>query len=317
MPALYVSENEPIGGLGADRTGTLYYTLQESGVIRRVPANGGAPVAENFAMVPSEGGHGLARLTFGPDGLLYAVQEQKVYRFAADGTVTMTWTLPDSTFLTGVVFDRDGSLLVAQHWPTVWRQPPGATAFASHVDATSTVPLDTDDPWNEGMSLGPDGLVYVGVFPTGNLAGIVYRIDGPAMPQRLIGFAEIKRDVAVTQYAGVHGLAFGADGSLYFVNQNTSTDTKEPHGQVLARRPTGKIELVATGFNFDWPDGFDGDIVASQATVQSISVPVDAMGHASGALDAPTLPGNYGVRALITDPRTGAISEARGTVKVR
>jgi len=29
------------------------------------------------------------------------------------------------------------------------------------------------------------------------------------------------------------------------------------------------------------------------------------------------MPGNYGVRALITDPCTGAISEARGTVRVR
>jgi hypothetical protein len=318
--ALYVAETEPIGGLSADRTGTLYYTLQQSGIIRRVPITGGTPTPQTFAMVPADGGlfgHGLARLTFGPDGQLYAVSSQKVYRLAADGSVAQTWTLSESTFLTGIVFDRDGALLAAQHWPTVWRLPPGAGAFSKYVDATSTVPPNTFDPWNEGMALGPDGLVYVGVFPTGNLAGVVYRIDAQAMPRRLLGLTEMKRDVPATQYAGVHGLAFGADGSLYFVNQNTSTNTKEPFGQVLALRTSGKIELVASGLNFDWPNGFDGDIVAAQGTVQSVSAPVDPTGHASGALDAPPMPGNYGVRALITDPRTGAISEARGTVRVR
>jgi sugar lactone lactonase YvrE len=317
-PSLFVAESESIGGLTSDRSGTLYYTLQNTGVIRRVPITAGAPMPETFGSVPAQAFlNRLARLTFGPDGLLYAVQEKKVYRFAPDGTVTQTWDLPDSTFLTGIVFDRDGSLLAAQHWPKVWRLSPGAAAFVTYLDATSTVPANTVDPWNEGMALGPDGLVYVGVFPTGNKEGIVYRVDAQRMPHRLIGLAEMARDVPAVQYAGVHGLAFGADGSLYFVNQNTSGATQEPRGQVLVQRTNGKIELVASGFNFDWPNGFDGDIVAAQGTVQSISALVDAMGHAAGALDAPAMPGNYGVRALVTDPRTGAISEARGTVRVR
>jgi hypothetical protein len=317
-PSKYIEEIEPVGGVAADRNGTLYYTRQSVGAIRRVrPApGGGAPTTEVFASMPLTS-FLLARMTFGPDGNLYAVASKSVYRLAADGTVAQTWMVIDSTFLTGIVFDRDGSLLVAQHWPQVWRLPPGGTEFVRYVNAGTTVPPDTLVPWNEGMTLGPDGLVYVGIFPSGNLAGIIYRIDPPGMPRRLLGLAEMRRDVPATNFAGVHGVAFGNDGSLFFVNQNTSGSTNEPFGQVLALRPSGKIDLIAGGLNFDWPRGFDGDIVVSQATMTSTSAPVDPMGRAQGTLDAPTTPGAYGVRVLVTDPRSGAISEARGTVVVR
>jgi hypothetical protein len=40
------------------------------------------------------------------------------------------------------------------------------------------------------------------------------------------------------------------------------------------------------------------------------------MGNARSTLDAPTTPGTYGIRVLVTDPRSGAISEARGSVRV-
>jgi hypothetical protein len=317
-PVRHVIETQPIGGVIADRSGILYYTLQDVGAIRRVSptAAGVPPVPQPFAALPA-GSYGLARMTFGPDGLLYAVAGKQVFRFSAAGAIAQTWTIPESTFLTGIVFDRDGALLVAQHWPTVWRLPPGGTAFEKYLDATPTVPIDTLAPWNEGMTLGPDGLIYVGVFPSGNLDGVVYRIEAMVRPLRLLGLMEMRRDVPETQYAGVHGVAFGNDGTLYFVNQNTATSTREPLGQVLARRPSGRIELHAKGFNFDWPRGYDGDIVVSQATAQSVSAPVDNAGRAQGRLDAPTTPGSYGVRALVTDPRTGAISEARGTVLVR
>jgi hypothetical protein len=177
--------------------------------------------------------------------------------------------------------------------------------------------MNTLQPWNEGMALGPDGLIHVGVFPSGNDAGVVYDIEAMGRPRRLLGLTEMRRDVPATQFAGVHGVAFGVDGSLYFANQNTSGPTSEALGQVLARRPSGKIELVAQGLNFDWPRGYDGDIVVSQATVASAQAAVDRDGHAKGAIDAPAMPGTYGVRVLITDPKTGAIAEARTTVQVR
>jgi hypothetical protein len=316
MPSHYITETMPIGGVTADRTGTLYYALQNSGVIRRVRPTAGTPTAEMFAKVESIS---LARLTFGPDGLLYAVADKRVFRFAADGTVAQMWNIPLSTFLTGIAFDKDGALLAAQHWPMVWRLPPGGTAFAEYLDATPMVDV-TETPWNEGMALGPDGLIHVGVFPVGNQTGMIYVVEPMlpmARPRRLLGLTEMRRDVPETMFAGVHGIAFGGDGTLFFANQNTPTSTNQPVGQVLARRPSGKIELVAKGLNFDWPRGYDGDIVVSQATMQSVSAPIDMTGHTMGTLPAPTTPGTYGVRVLVTDPRTGAIAEARGTVQVR
>jgi hypothetical protein len=321
MPSHYITETEPIGGVTADRSGTLYYTLQSTGAIRRVPATAGTPMPQTFATLASAGmmfySASLARMTFGPDGLLYAVAGQNVYRLDAAGMVTKTWNIPQSSFLTGIAFEKDGSLLAAQHWSTVWRLPPAGDAFVSYVDARPMVPPNTNTPWNEGMALGPDGSVHVGIFPSGNLDGVVYAIAPGGKPTRLLGLPEMRRDVPATEYAGVHGVAFGVDGTLYFANQNTAGPTSEPRGQVLARRPSGKIELVAAGLNFDWPRGYDGDIVVSQATMVSVSAAVDDKGHAQGSLDAPKSPGVYGVRVLVTDPRTGAITEARGSVVVR
>jgi len=312
--AIWVREAEPVSGVTSDRTGTLFYALQRSGVVRRVPVMGGVPTPTRFGAATTTR---LARLTFGPDGMLYGCADQNVYRFAADGSIAQTWNVPGSTFFTGLVFDRDGSLLVGQHWPTVWRLAPGATAFVSYIDATPTVPAGTISPWNEGMVLGPEGRVWVGVFPSSNDAGVIYRIDPGPRPTRIAGLAELQRDVPATRYSGIHGLAFGVDGSLYFVNQNTSGNTSEAFGQVLVMRPGGRIELVAGGLNLDWPDGFDGDVVVAQEVVATRTVPADAMGHADATFDAPMRPGAYGVRALVTDPRTGAVTEARGTAQVR
>ncbi len=315
-PSPLLSESGPIGGLAADRTGALHYALADSGIIRRVRSGG---VSEPFASLPDPGFRSLARMTFGPDGQLYAVADRRTYRFSTDGAVTQTWTLPAGALLTGLVFDRDGALLVAEAWPLIWRLPPGGSAsFSRYFDASAVVPASTVNAWNEGMALGPDGIVHVGIFPSSNDAGIIYRIlDAPARAERVLGLAEIRRDVPAARFAGIHGLAFGVDGSLYFVNQNTGDDTGEALGQVLALRPSGAIELAASGLNFDWRDGFDGDIAVAQATVQSVSAPVDGAGHAAGTLDAPAAPGTYGIRLLVTDPRGGAIREARGTVRVR
>jgi hypothetical protein len=324
-PSIYVNETSPIGGITADRNGTLYYALQNTGVINRVPPSNGAPTPELFA-TPTPKVFALARMAFGPDGLLYAVADQRVFRFSQTGMLLHTWLISDSSFLTGVAFDKEGGLLAGQHWPTVWRLGPGAVGFASYLDATAAVVANALQPWNEGMALGPDGRVHVGIFPSGNREGVVYTVEpvvpgdpmAPrAQPRRLLDLAAMQRDVPETMFAGVHGVAFGVDGSLYFANQNTSGPTSQPLGQVLARRPSGKIELVAKGFNFDWPRGYDGDIVVSQATVTSVSSPIDSMGRAMGALAAPTTPGTYGVRVLVTDPRTGAIAEARATVQVK
>jgi hypothetical protein len=199
----------------------------------------------------------------------------------------------------------------------VYRLAGAGGAPVRYLDATAMVAPGTINPWNEGMALGPDGLVYVGIFPSSSDAGVLYRIEADRTPRRLVQLADIARGVPGTRYAGIHGLAFGADGSLFFVNQNTDGDTRRPDGQVLVRRPDGTIALVGAGFNFDWPLGFDGDIVVGQVTLGSVSVPVRDGGVAEATLDAPARPGTYQVRVLVTDPRGGAISSDVGPVVVR
>ncbi|MBI5513458.1 MAG: hypothetical protein HY909_06785 [Deltaproteobacteria bacterium] len=316
-PSRYVMDSSPVSGLAADRTGTLYYARVEEGTIHRVRVTGGTATSERW-VGPLPGSGNLARITFGPDGDLYAVRGLGVYRVARDLTVTSVATVESlAGFTTGLVFDRDGALLVAGFWPWVYRIPAGATAIARYVDATPMVPFGTVNPWNEGMALGPDGLVYVGIFPSSSDAGVLYRIEADRAPRRLVGLTDITRGVSGTRFAGIHGLAFGAEGSLYFVNQNTDGDTRRPDGQVLVRRPDGSIALVGSGLNFDWPLGFDGDIVVGQVTLGSVSVPVREGGVAEATLDAPTRPGTYQVRVLVTDPRGGAISSDQGPVVVR
>ena len=87
---------------------------------------------------------------------------------------------------------------------------------------------------------------------------------------------------------------------------------------MLARRPSGKIELVARGPELRLAARLRRRHrrLAGHRPA-SVSAPVDDRGRAQGTLDAPTTPGIYGVRVLVTDPRTGAISEARGMVVVR
>jgi hypothetical protein len=63
-------------------------------------------------------------------------------------------------------------------------------------------------------------------------------------------------------------MTFGPDGRLYAV-----------FGHEVYRF-AGRTDLVARGLNFDWPRGFDGDIVVSQATITSTSAPVDDAGRA-------------------------------------
>ena len=130
-PVRFVSETQPIGGVTADRSGTLYYTLQDSGTIRRVP-----PTAAGAAAVTSpsdrcrRGTYGLARMTFGPDGQLYAVADRSVHRFAAGGAVDADLDrsprAPSSP--------ASSSIATARCWwastgPTLWRLPPGGAAF--------------------------------------------------------------------------------------------------------------------------------------------------------------------------------------------
>jgi hypothetical protein len=266
--------------------------------------------------LPAGAARGISRLTVGPDGQLYVANLNTVVRIDAMGRTSNVITVPGllQNTITGLVFDNDGALIMASIVPDVYRLAPGATAATRFYSVAS---INPGDFFHEALVLGPDGLIYGSSFPNNPMMGLIYRLDTMNTPRRVLGLTEMQRDVPAVRFAGVHGMAFGVDGSLYFVNQNTSGNTGEAVGQLLVRRPSGRVELIAGGFNFDWPDGFDGDLVIAQITMANVSAPVRTGGTAQAVFDVPSTPGTYEIRALITDPRGGAIREARVPVTVR
>jgi hypothetical protein len=312
-PRLYVNAMAQVSGVTADRAGSLYYVLTRAGAIRRVREVGGMPVDELYAMLPAApSGRGISRLTFGPDGQLYVANRNVIARVSATGTVTDVVTI-GSENITGLAFDNDGALVASAILPNVYRVAPGATTATLFYTVAS---INPGDFFHEALVLGPDGALYGSSFPNNTQMGLIYRLDAMNVPRRFVGFAEMNADVPAVRYAGVHGMAFGADGTLYFINQNTNGNTREASGQLLARRPTGRVELIASGFNLDWTDGFDGDLVLTLVTANSATGAVRAGGAVGVTLDVPSAPGVYEVRALITDPRDGSIREARQTFTV-
>lgn len=301
-----------ISGIASDARGQLYVVDGSCGV-GRVVGPEGARTFDRVGDAPA----GCSRLAIGPDGALYVAGGLSVNRIDLFGGATSTFTTLTTAsspcsgpFLTGLTFDAEGALYLAEHWPNVYRV--GADGAESlFADAPLGALTCGDVPWNEGLTFGPDGRLYVGVFPSNNQAGFVWSVaPSGGTGTALLGLAELRAAVPATSYAGIHGVSFGLDGTLYFTNQNTASSTLEPLGQVLAREPSGAIRLLASGLNFDWPRGYDGDLIVRTEIVSEATVPFDASGRASATLTAPSTPGPFVVRVLVTDPTSGRILTA-------
>lgn len=330
--AVWILDGDSLTGLTADRDGTLFYA-EWHGTIKRVGVDArGEPMVTDFAEVP--GSQTLARIAFGPDGHLYAVRGNHVYRVDSDGAVTQIATSthipsPDRddhsyvwssgrvpTWLTGLAFSPTGELLVVEPFPWVYRVSPPSEEAEPYLDATGLdLPARTRNPYMEALAVGADGSLWVSFFPATNRAGQIFRFPAPlnpeAEPETVLDLAAIQAAVPETAYAGIHGMGFGADESLYFVNQNTQSNTGEPHGQLLALRPEGHVELIAGRMNFDWARGHDGDVVVAFETVQSVTANIRPSGIATASLDVPERAGRYRLRAFAIDPADGRIHEAR------
>jgi len=308
-----------ISGIANDARGNLY-VVRSSCEVGRVAGVAGARAFEAVGTAPA----GCSRVAVGPDGALYVAGGLSVNRIDLFAGTTTTFatlatasTLCGSPFLTGLTFDADGALYLAEHWPSVYRIAPGGgeTLFAGAPLGALTC---SDVPWNEGLTFGPDARLYVGVFPSNNQAGMVWSVgDTGGTGTRLIGLDELRAAVPATSYAGIHGVTFGLDGTLYFTNQNTSGSTLEPLGQVFEREPDGTIRLLASGLNFDWPRGYDGDLIVNTEIVSEITVPIDASGRAMATLTAAAIAGPFVVRVLVTDPPTGRNVPATRPGRVR
>lgn len=301
-----------VNGLATDPTGALY--VLEDCVVGRV-----SDAVRTFTPIATVPTGGCSRLAIGPDGALYVSSTLEAWRVdpftgasASYGSIPAGIAAWGGTFLTGLGFLDDGSLVLGEHWPSLRRVPPGGGPSEAWADAPPRGLTATDNPWNEGMAIAPDGLLHVGVFPSNSAAGFVYRVEADRSSTVVADLATIRAGVPATGHAGIHGIAFGLDGAMYFTNQNTSGATFEPLGQLLVMRAAGgAISLLASGFNFDWPRGYDGDLVVGTRSVETITVPVASDGSFEARLDAPDVDGAFEVRASVIDPATGLARAAR------
>lgn len=300
-----------VNGLATDPTGALY--VLQGCTVGRV-----SETVRTFTPITTLATTGCSRLAVGLDGALYVSTTLDAWRVDAfTGAASVHGSIPPaiaawgSTFLTGLAFLDDGSLIVGEHWRSLRRIPPGGGPSEPYADAPALGLTESDNPWNEGMGLGIDGLLYVGVFPSNPMTGFVYRVEADRTTTVVEDLASIRAMVPETNYTGIHGVASGLDGAIYFTNQNTSGSTFEPFGQLLVRRPDGTLRLLASGFNFDWPRGYDGDLVVGTRSLETVTVPVRVDGSFEARLDSPDVDGAFEVRASVVDPATGRVFAAR------
>lgn len=303
-----------VNGLATDPTGALY--VLQGCVVGRV-----SEAVRTFTPITTLPTTGCSRLAIGPDGALYVSSTLEAWRVDPFTAASASYgSIPDGiaawggTFLTGLGFLDDGSLILGEHWRSLRRVPPGGGASEPWAEAPPRGLTLSDNPWNEGMAVGPDGRMHVGVFPSNPIAGFIYRVEADRTSTVLVELATIQAGVPTTAHAGIHGIAFGLDGAMYFTNQNTGGATREPLGQLLVLRG-GAVSLLASGFNFDWPRGYDGDLVVGTRSIETITVPVASDGSFSASFDSPDVDGAFEVRASVIDPSTGLVRGARRTAR--
>jgi sugar lactone lactonase YvrE len=299
-------------GLTVDAGGKLYVLDGQSCVLGSLE---GPPGAVKFEPI-SQPIPGCSRIAAGPDLAIYVAAGLNVIRVdLATKQQTVFGSIPNgvakagfgSTFLTGITFSPGGEVVVCEHWDSLFRFPVGGGAPSLLAKAPGLGLTPSDNPWNEGLAYGIDQKLYVGVFPSNPTTGFVYRAEDSAV---IADLASIKAQVPSTNYTGIHGITWGFDGSMYFTNQNTQGNTFQPFGQVLVRRPDGVIQELSAGLNFDWPKGYDGDLLLGTKVLQTLTAPISPTGASEALLDGPTSSEPFQVRVLLTDPTSGAVYTA-------
>ena len=310
----FLSDISFVQGLAVDPTGALY-VLNGGCEVGRI--DGDETTGRTFTRI-AQGPSGCSRLAVGLDGALYVAGFLEVQRIDLFTFETSTYgTIPAGisawgvTFLTGLTFGDDSTLYVGEHWRSIYQIAFGGGEGTPWAEAPPDSQISSDDPWNEGMVFDRSGDLWVGVFPSSPDTGYFYKVNGADRSSEIVlDLPGMRALVPEVTYIGIHGLTFGLDGTLYMTNQNTDGNTMTPDGQVLAYGTDGSLRLLSSGINFDFPLGYDGDIILGTEVPSSEAVPVQADGSASVVFDAPIEPGPFEVRAFVTDPSTGRVFRA-------
>ncbi len=308
MRTPYATGISSVFGLATDPGGALYVLKGDSCELGRVEMAGG--MFTRVATVPDP----CARVTIGPDGAIYVAGGlivTRVDQFTGDtsehGRIPSGAAEYGETFLTGLAFARDGRLIVGEHWRSLFAIPAGGGMATMFADAPDTGLTESDVPWNEGMAFDHEGTLFVGVFPSNVTGGFIYTVGRGAVASVLLERTDLMDMVPTSRFIGIHGVAFGLEGSLYFANQNTDGATGRADGQVLARRDDRSIDVLSEGINFDWPQGFDGDLIVGTRVVETQMATVTADGSVDVTLDVPDVDGTFEVRAYAIDPTSGIV----------
>jgi RHS repeat-associated protein len=231
--------------------GSLYMAETQNRVTRLLPDGtrinfaGGGPACSNTSPCGDGGPATNARLTtirglaLGPDGSLYISDSGmfKVRRVASDGTISTvagTGVQGDTgdgapatqariQFVGTVAVGPDGSVYLGQegNGARVRRIDPegiistfagGGTSTAAVVQATQA------DVEPNGMTIGPDGLLYV--VATAGGAYQVRRVNPDGMIETIAGLGPVGTigdggPALQARFTVLEGITFGPDGSLY------------------------------------------------------------------------------------------------------
>jgi putative membrane-bound dehydrogenase-like protein len=191
-------------------------------------------------------------LTFGPDGKLYVASagDQRVYSFAdRDGDHRATLS---NTFASGLdtplgLLWVGNTLYISYKANVVAMQDTNGDGVEDQFKIV--VPnLPTGLHQNDGMVLGADGYIYMGLGSTCDVCIEDNRLSGS-----ILRFKPDGSDLSVyaSGFRNPYDVAFNASGDLFATDNGRDTLGNDI--------PLEELNFVRPGLNYGWPDCWDGD----------------------------------------------------------
>ncbi len=191
-------------------------------------------------------------LTFGPDGKLYVASagDQRVYSFAdRDGDHRATLS---NTFASGLdtplgLLWIGNTLYISYKANVVAMQDTNGDGVEDQFKIV--VPnLPTGLHQNDGMVLGADGYIYMGLGSTCDVCIEDNRLSGS-----ILRFKPDGSDLSVyaSGFRNPYDVAFNAAGDLFATDNG-----RDALGDDI---PLEELNFIRPGLNYGWPDCWDGD----------------------------------------------------------
>jgi gluconolactonase len=200
------------GGLTADAQGNVFFSDSPSELIYKVAVDGTVSVFEKHS-------GGARSLMVGPDGRLYAAQNERLVSYSGAGKEKV---VADHMTATGMTFNSKGDMYVtdARH-KRVWLidQKGGKRVVHEGIASPNGILLSTGDKFLTVSDADNRGIWWFQVQPDGSLANgdAIYRLEVP--------------DESTVTGAG--GMALDSEGFLY-VATNLGIQVFDPPGRVMA-----------------------------------------------------------------------------------